>query len=111
MENTKERITFKELNRIEQDEIAELFSNWLSHYAQHVVIAVMEKAEDIINNEFAMKLLKELYDRKNHEREDFKQSIENLFTHFDAFKEYDPHNHPLEHAGSYRDILYDMFIR
>jgi hypothetical protein len=102
---------FEEMNTTEKQEIKELFANWLSHYTHEVIVKVMERSEEIINNEFAMNLLRELKEREEKEQEDFTNSIGNLMEHFETFKEYDPHNHPLTHAGSYRDILYDMFIR
>ena len=71
----------------------------------------MEKRNEIINNEFAMKLLKELKEREEKEKVDFDNNIGALFSDFDGFKEYDSHNHPLTHANSYRDILYDMYIK
>ena len=30
---------------------------------------------------------------------------------YDNCSEYYVHNHPISHAKSYRDVLYDMFIR
>lgn len=30
---------------------------------------------------------------------------------FETFKQYDPHNHPLTHSHSYRDILHDVYIK
>ena len=37
--------------------------------------------------------------------------IEVLFTDYEEFKKYNPHNHPLQHSDSYRDVLYDMYIK
>jgi hypothetical protein len=102
---------FEDFTYDEQKEIRELFANWLKGYTEEVIYRVMERAEEIINNEFAMNLLKELKQREEEEQKDFTNSIECLITSFDSFKEYNPHNHPLTHADSYRDILYDMFIR
>ena len=103
--------TFKEMKLQEQKEAVELFSNWLKSYTQEVIMRVMEKAEDILNDDFSMRLLRELYTREQNEKEDFSSSINNLFSNFNALKEYNPHNHPLEHAQSYRDVLYDMYIK
>lgn len=102
---------FEDLTRDERDEIVLLFSNWLRHYTHEVIIKVMEKRDEIINNEFAMNLLKELKEREEKEKADFDNNIGSLFYDFEDFTEYDPHNNPLTHAGSYRDILYDMYIR
>lgn len=102
---------FEDFDYDEQKEIKELFANWLNTYTKEVIIRVIEKAEEIINNEFAMNLLRELAKREKEEYEDFYRSISFLLDSFDNAKTINPHNHPLTHAGSYRDILYDMFIR
>jgi hypothetical protein len=102
---------FEELTREEQNEIEALFSNWLKRYTHEVILKVMQRSEEIINNEFAMNLLKELKEREEKEFEQFTFSIKSLFHDYETYKEYDPHNHPLEHAGSYRNVLYDMYIR
>ena len=101
----------KDLSYEEKKEIDALFANWLKSYTHEVIVKVMELREEIINNEFAMNLLRELKKREEEEKKDFERSIASLLGAFDDYKEYNPHNHPLTHAGSYRDILYDMFIR
>lgn len=104
--------TFDEItDRTERDEIVLLFANWLKDYTHEVIIRVLEKRDEIINNEFAMNLLKELKTREEKEKADFDNSMANLLSDFDKYKEYNPHNNPLTHAKSYRDILYDMYIR
>lgn len=103
---------FDELPINERKEIVKLFANWLQPYTQEVINKVIQfKKAEIINNDFAMNLLKELKEREEKESVDFAHSIGNLMGEFDVFNQYDPHSHPLTHAGSYRDILYDMFIR
>ena len=102
---------FEEMTMEEQKEIATLFVNWLRPYTHEVISAVMEKREEIINNEFAMNLLKELKVRTEKEEHDFRHSIGNLFRDYDTFKEFNPHSHPISHSNSYRDVLYDMFIK
>jgi hypothetical protein len=72
---------------------------------------VLAQRDEIINNEYVMKLLKELNEREAEEYESFSHSIGCILRDYDTFSKYDPHNHPLEHAGSYRDVLYDMFIK
>ena len=94
-----------------QKEIAELFAYWLSGYTFEVIKRVMIKRNEIINNEFAMNMLKELKERGEKEKHDFAHSIGSMLYDWETFGEYDPHNHPLTHADSYRDILYDMYIK
>ena len=102
---------YNELEYSEREEIKVLFANWLKHYSHEVIVSVFEKRDEIINNEHTMNLLKELCRRDRMEADDFENTIDMLFRNYDDFKEFDPHNHSLTHAGSYRDILYDMYIK
>lgn len=99
------------MEKLNDKEFIELLANWLHIYTDDVVKRVMKKVDEIKNNDFALSLLKELYDRDNDEYEDFRSSIASLYYDYDNFSEYDVHNHPISHAKSYRDVLYDMFIR
>ena len=101
---------FEELGFEEKKEITLLFANWLKDYTHDVIVKVISRRDEIINNEFAMNILKELKDREEKEEKDFAHSIGNLLGEFDTFKEYDPHNHVLTHSSSYRDILRDMYF-
>ena len=101
---------FEEFEYEERKEIKSLFANWLNNYTHEVIIKVLAKRDEIINNEFAMKLLRELKEREEKEDKEFERSIEALLDDFDKFNEYDPHNHPTTHSGSYRDILRDMYF-
>lgn len=103
--------TFNDLDREKRNHTAHLFSVWLRCYTHEVIVKVMERREEIISNPFTMNLLEELAQREEKEREDFAYSIGSLLSDFDTFAQYNPHNHPLTHAGSYRDILYDMYIK
>ena len=101
---------FEELEFEEKKEITLLFANWLKDYTHEVIVKVISRRDEIINNEFAMNILKELKDREEKEEKDFAHSIGNLLGEFDTFKEYDPHSHVLTHSNSYRDILRDMYF-
>lgn len=102
---------FEDLEYREQKEVAKIFGNWLRVYTHEVIVKVLEKRDEILNNEFAMGLLKELQKRDEAEYKDFNNTIEFMMKDFDAFSKYNPHNHAVTHASSYRDVLYDMFIR
>ena len=103
---------FEEITNIqERNEIVLLFSHWLERYTHEVIVKVISKRDEIINNEFAMNLLKELKKREEEETRNFDNSIGSLLMDFEDFKEYDPHNHPVTHANSYCDVLYDMYIK
>lgn len=101
----------KNLSYEEKIELAKKFECWLGCYTQEVVIKVLAKVEEIINNEFVMNLINELYVREEKEKKERINSISFLINDFESFKQYDIHNHCLTHSNSYRDILYDMFIR
>lgn len=102
---------FIELDYTEQQKISTLFYYWLKPYTHEVIKKILERQDEIINNEFAMNLLKELADRTIKENNEFKSDIAFMMQDFENLSECDPHNHPITHAGSYRDILYDMYIK
>jgi hypothetical protein len=102
---------FVDLDFKEQKEVAALFANWLSYYTHEVIVKVLAKRDEILENDFAMGLIKELKIRSDKERKEFELSIEFMMKDFDGFSKYDPHNHALEHSKSYRDVLYDMYIK
>lgn len=101
---------FKEIELKERKLIGKYISNWLKDYTQEVILRVLEKREEIVNNKFTMNLLKELYEREQKENEEFTNDIILLLENFEEFKQYDTHSHILTHSKSYRDILYDMYI-
>ena len=98
------------MEKLNDKEFIELLANWLNTYTDDVVKRVMKKVDEIKNNDFALFLLKELYDREKDVYVDFIQGIDSLYYDYDYYSEYDVHTHPLSHAESYRDVLYDMFI-
>ena len=102
---------YNELDYHEQKEVASWFATWLHMYTREVIIHVLEQRDEILANDFVVNLLKELHERTIKEDADFTDSMRHLLGNFDNFKEFDPHNHVLEHSKSYRDILYDMYIR
>ena len=104
-------VNFYDLDYETRNKYTKLFANWLNDYTHEVVIAVLSKRNEIINNTFAMNMLEELYNRENEEYADFEDSVGMLLREFEETLFTDIHNHPITHANSYRDILYDMYIR
>lgn len=92
-------------------EVAELFAVWLRDYTHEVIRYVMGRADEILTNPDTMTLLRELKEREEKEAKDFKNSLEFMLRDYEQFAKYDPHNNALTHANSYRDILYDRYIR
>ena len=102
---------FTELALEERNEIVRMFATWLKPYTHEVIVKVLERKHEIINNELAMMMLTELHKRTEMEAKDFAHSIGNMMYEPATFSKYNPHNHALTHAGSYRDVLYDMYIK
>ena len=102
---------YDDMTITKQREIAELFGNWVKNYTHEVIVKVMKNRDEIINNDFVMNLLIELKEREDKEEKEFYHEIAHLLDDFETFKEYDPHIHHLTHSSSYRDVLYDMYIK
>ena len=107
----KEYKNVKNLTLKERGELAKKLECWLGCYTQEIINKVMAKINDIYNNDMVMNLINELYIRVQKEQKEEINSFELLLSDFNAFKEFDIHNHCLTHSKSYRDILYDMYIR
>ena len=58
------------ITRYSREEMAKMFENWLSIYTEEVIEKVMRRYEEIVENEFVMNILKELYERDNKEKDD-----------------------------------------
>ena len=95
----------------QQKEFARKLQCWLGKYTNDVYRNVMSRMEEIINNEMAMKLIDELYTRTQKEIEDEIGTIQYSLGYNNDIEKYGLHNHCLTHSESYRNILYDMFIR
>ena len=97
----------------EQKDFANKLYSWLGMYTQEVIEHVMNQIDDIINNEHVMKMITELHERMQKEE---KEEKEHFFYNLKNIEEGDAdyftvHAHVLTHSNSYRDVLYDMFIR
>lgn len=102
---------FTELSFTERQEIMPLFTNWLRPYTHEAILRVAPRIDEILNDEHAMHLITELNNREQKCFEELGHDLAHLFDDFETFKEFDIHNHPLEHPGAYRDVLYDLYIR
>ena len=102
---------YEEMDYNEKKEIASLFSVWLQAYTHEVIVKVIARRDEIINNDVAMSMIKELKVRSEQEQKDFESSIRFMIDDIKTFSQFDPHNHVVTHAKSYRDVLYDMFIK
>ena len=104
-------IKVKELDYCEVNKYAELFGVWLKPYTHEVIRYVMGRAEEIINNPDSLTLLLELKTREAKEEKDFFDNIAWYIRDYEGHKKYNPHSNCITHSGSYRDVLYDRYIR
>ena len=98
-----------------QRELAEMLESWLGIYTQEVYEHVMSQINDILSSESTMKMLEELHSRMQQEQS---RRVENIWFGMKELSEgekkmtmSDLHNNVVSHSQSYRDVLYDMYIR
>ena len=95
---------------MKEDEASKIVANWLKNYNSEVVVRVMKNYDTIINDKTTYTLLSNLYERENKEEVDFIIDIKNIV-------EYGVKDETIdmlrisEYSQSYRDILYDLYIR
>ena len=97
----------------EQKDLAEKLQAWLGMYTQEVIEHVMGQMDDIINNEMSMMMISELQQREQKEQ---KREIDQFYFSLKDIEEgndkiWDIHSQVITHSNSYRDVLYDMYIR
>lgn len=97
----------------EQKDLAEKLQTWLGMYTQQVIEHVMSQIDDIINNEMTMMMISELQKREAEEK---KREIDQFYFSLCDIKEgndkmWSIHSQVLTHSNSYRDVLYDLYIR
>lgn len=109
----------EELFNIENDEMRKNFfkdlAYFLKPYNNEVINKMIKKIGFIIENEHIRYMLHELRIRGEKEYIDFSNNLSwRVGEYLDDNNydmSYDLHNHPLEHASSYRDVLYDLLIK
>ena len=95
---------------MDKDYVIKIVANWLKNYNSEVVVRVMKNYDTIINDKTTYTLLSNLYERENKEEVDFIIDIKNIV-------EYGVKDETIdmlrisEYSQSYRDILYDLYIR
>ena len=103
---------YEDLNSEEKQKIYNMLVVWLKPYTDKVIKKVVKNhIEDILNYDFAMYLLEELYNRTTAANIYFAENLDTLITDYDSFEEYDVHSCALEHPDSYRNVLYDLYIK
>ena len=87
-----------------------IVANWLKDYSNEVVVKVMEKYEQIINDKTTYTMLSKLYKEENKEAETFIHDIEYIVK-FGIKDETKDMLRLGEYSRSYREVLYDLYIR
>ena len=99
---------YKEMNYAEQMEITEILWSWLKDYTDEVINFILtEKIDEILNSDSSMHLLRELHERQQKEAKDHISSLRFGIEYGHKFERIDV----LYHSGSYRDILWDLYIK
>ena len=92
------------------EEAIKIVANWLKDYNNYVVVKVMGKYEQIINDKTTYTMLSKLYEEENKEHETFVQDIKDMI----EFGINDDTKDMLrlgDYSRIYRDVLYDLYIR
>ena len=87
-----------------------IVSNWLKNYSNEVVVRVMEKYEQIINDKTTYTMLSKLYEEENKEEETFIHDIGYMVKYGIKDETKDMLRFG-EYSQSYREVLYDLYIR
>ena len=93
-----------------KDYAIKIVANWLKDYNNEVVVRVMKNYDTIINDKTTYNMLSKLYEEENKEEETFIHDIEYMVKY--GIKDETKDMLRLgEYSRSYRDVLYDLYIR
>lgn len=95
----------------EKKQIAQWLGTWLGCYTQEVYNKVAPNFPHIIEDAATLNLLRELHERTNQEREEISNIIFYDLEYNDTKTQTTLHSTVMTHAQSYRDVLYDMYIK
>ena len=92
------------------EEAIKIVANWLKNYSNEVVVRVMKNYDTIINDKTTYTMLSKLYEEENKEEETFIHDIEYMVRY--GIKDETKDMLRLgEYSQSYREVLYDLYIR
>ena len=93
-----------------KDYAIKIVANWLKNYSNEVVVRVMKNYDTIINDKTTFNMLSKLYNEENKEEETFIHDIEYMVKY--GIKDETKDMLRLgEYSQSYREVLYDLYIR
>ena len=93
-----------------KDYAIKIMANWLKNYSNDIVVKVMEKYEQIINDKTTYTILCKLYEEETKEEEIFIKDIEYMVK-YEITDEAKDMLRIGEYSRSYRKVLYDLYIR
>ena len=100
---------FNEMTAKEQAHIEELMLNWLRTYTNECIKRVINRIDEIINNQIVIQMLEELYKEARKNDEWFNRRLKSALFNINSI---DDEYHPRwNDATSYREVLYNLFIK
>ena len=95
---------------MDKDYVIKIVANWLKNYSNEVVVRVMKNYDTIINDNTTLTLLSALYQKENKEEVNFILDIKHIFE-YGIEEETKDMLRLVENSRSYREVLYDLYIR
>ena len=93
-----------------KDYAIKIVANWLKNYSNEVVVRVMKNYDTIINDKTTFNMLSKLYKEETNEEETFIHDIEYMVKYGTKDETKDMLRLG-EYSRSYREVLYDLYIR
>lgn len=83
-------------------------NTWLDMYTEAVRKYALSQIDQILSDPMTLYLLDELHKRTEKEK---KEAEDDIYWFLYYGHEYRPGNHVLTHSNSYRDVLYDKYLK
>ena len=93
-----------------KDYVIKIVANWLKNYSNDVVVRIMKNYDTIINDNTTLTLLSALYQKENKEEVNFILDIKHI-SEYGIEEETKDMLRLVENSRSYREVLYDLYIR
>ena len=95
---------------MDKDYVIKIVANWLKNYSNDVVVRIMKNYDTIINDNTTLTLLSALYQKENKEELIFILDIKYI-SEYGIEEETKDMLRLGENSRSYREVLYDLYIR
>ena len=105
-----------EMNYTEMKEFAEQLNAWLGVYTNECIERVMDKIDQIVENETAMYMIKKLAEGERYQQDERNRRFTTMLDYIKEGKEIPDcfrhiHGYDIHNTESYRNVLYDMYVR